>query len=95
MTPTIEVNVRHEGKRGIAIRTPYTPAFVEALKDLVPTAERVWRERSHTWWVTTKHDDAVEQLILEHWPAVMRLGGARDGHVIERGGSVAIQERLF
>jgi hypothetical protein len=95
MTPTIEADVKHEGKKGVAIRTPYSESFVAALKDAVPFEKRAWRERSHTWWVHFSAERAVEKLMLEYWPAVMRLGGARDGHVIDRDGRVAIQERLL
>jgi hypothetical protein len=52
-----------------AVRTPYSIAFVEGLKERCqPSWTRLWAHTLRVWLVEVRHKEALRELLLDHWP---------------------------
>lgn len=91
--PTIEQNVKRQGRTGLLVVTPFDELFVDKLKSQVPTLDRWWT--GDAWFVTSEHMDLVVSLCLQHFGGLMLLGGdGEEDRIVDRSGSTA-QGRLL
>lgn len=56
--------------QGLAVHTPYNPAFVAELKASIPTAGRAWDKDSKAWIVAANYATALQQVIARYYPGV-------------------------
>lgn len=73
-----------DDRRGTRIDTPYQEAFVEALKERWPHGYRLWDPDEEVWWVEEGNEEAVEELVIEHF------GGCR---VVHADGSETLRDQ--
>lgn len=59
-------------RRGTILDTPYDSGFVGELKARWKHGQRYWSPESETWWIEAGHEEACEELVVEHF------GGARE-----------------
>ena len=64
------VSVETDGDYMI-VRTPYLPAFIDALKAAVTWKDRTWNAPAHpkAWMVKKAHAAAVNKLLADHFGA--------------------------
>lgn len=66
--PSWQSNVRIEATdAGYLIFSPYSAAFVQALKEIVPYGSRSWNGESKAWAVETAYGQTVQGLIQKHF----------------------------
>lgn len=75
---------RASDQRGTRVDTPFDQAFIDELKGRWPHGERLWDDESETWFVAAGHEEAVEELVIEHF------GGCR---VVHPDGSETLRDR--
>lgn len=63
-----------DGRSGFLIAFFYDPETVEALKKAIPHTDREWREETHTWWVSEKHEKVMKSL-FSNFEALAHLQG--------------------
>lgn len=51
--------------RKIALRTPYDPEFIDALKKAIPWQCREWKKEKKVWLVDIASKGALEELLLD------------------------------
>lgn len=74
MFTTIQTPVRLEAvSDGLAIHSPYNPAFVAALKAKIPATDRMWDGRRKVWIVSQNHGKALQNLIASYYGQDVKL----------------------
>lgn len=71
-------------RRGTLMDTPYDSGFVGEIKARWKHGERYWNPDEECWWVVAGHEEACEDLVIEHF------GGAR---VVYEDGSEKLRDR--
>jgi hypothetical protein len=70
--------------QGIAVHTPYDSAFVAALKQQIPAAERRWQPDEKAWIIASQHGDLAAQLIDEYFGQNVDVPAARSAQPEQR-----------
>lgn len=70
-------------RRGTILDTPYDSVLVAAIKARWKHGQRYWDPDSETWWIQAGHEEACEDLVIEHF------GGAR---VVYEDGSEKLRD---
>jgi len=86
--PTIEPYPGRDDRDGFLVRTPYSDAFIEALKAQLPRQDRYWVADSSAWWIADDGWGLLTYLLLEHFGEYSTLDpdtGALD-YVSSEGG---------
>lgn len=73
-----------DNRRGSRVETPFDQGFVNAIKEKWSHGTRAWDDEEGVWWVAEGHEEAVEELVLEHF------GGCR---VIHPDGSETLRDQ--
>lgn len=75
-------------KRGLIIKTPYSPTFVSELKRLIPASDRQFDGQSKTWIVSPAYGQTIQKIIMTvyreavHIPAIKQASGKLEREVI-------------
>lgn len=66
MTPQVEPIEGPDDRPGYMVRTDYHIAFVDGLKEIVPSADREWWSApTRAWWIAEEHLEDVVVLLHE------------------------------
>lgn len=95
--PTIEYGAHHpeDGRPGVFLRTPYDSVFVEELKSALPWRDRAWLPSEGVWWVSDRHRQYAQGLLLDRWPEIMVVGAEGGDYLLDRDGVITKQFGLF
>lgn len=73
-----------DDRRGTRVETPYSTAFVETIKNRWSHGTRYWAPDEEVWWIAEGHEEAVEELVIEHF------GGCR---VVDEDGNEMLRDQ--
>lgn len=57
----------------LAITSPYSPTFVEALKAIIPNSDRKWDGASKRWMVSPQYGSQLQRLVEQHYGETVSL----------------------
>lgn len=80
MTISIEAD-----KKGLIVRTPYSPMFVSELKRLIPAGDRQFDGQSKAWIVSPQYGPTIQKLIMTVYKEAVHIPAVRqDSSKLER-----------
>jgi len=56
-----------DDREGFLVHTPYSEAFIDDLKEQVPSSDRRWWTESRGWWVSEEYWPVMAQLLLRYF----------------------------
>lgn len=95
-TPRVLLGLSDGDSPVIYLRSPYHPAFVEALKKIEPVSDRQWEPVSQVWIVAAQHHARLMKLLFRYWDLVqVAEEPGTEGYLIDKDGRKLQQETLF